>query len=771
MREKCDVAIIGAGILGCFAARALSRFDLKVFVLEKKEDVCTEITRANTGIIYQGYDQHFGSLKAKMCKMGSTTFPDLCRSLDVPYRKTGLLMLSSGPIGDRSLEKKWKNSQLMKLSGVSLLSADEISQIEPSIQGTFTKALLAQNTYTVNPWALGIAAYENAVSNGSSFFFRKEVTDIIRETDGFLIQTEDDQFQAKRVICCGGLWADKLWEMANRPSVRIVPDAADYLVFDTKVGKRISHIISFETEDKKEGLTLVPTVDGNIMAGPTRRRTSCERYSTERDELTWLLKKCERVLPELTEEYVIRSFGALRPNPFEVIENHGEYEISDSSLKDFVILEEEGMLALVGVKTPGVTCAAQLGEYICDWTLRSLGENVPLRKNFSGERKGITTTQGGENICKCNNVTAEEIRKAIADGATTLDGIKRRTGALMGRCQGGSCMAEILRILEEEKKKEEKKEEKNCPDFLLQKKHYNVAVIGGGAAGMAAALSAHEKGLSVILIDRNAKLGGILLQCKHQGFGLGYFNEDLTGIEYARRFEEKVQRAHEDRNNPLSLLLLTTVQSIAEDKTIQVSGRTFSGKGFFGSVSFDRLILASGCREKSVHSLLLSGPRPKNIFTSGTAQKMLNVYGKNVGEKIVILGTGDIGQIVARDLIQSGKKIVAMIEKEAKTGGLKRNREQCIERYHIPVITDAQLIRIYGEEVIEGVEIFHKDTGISERLNCDTLLTAMGLIPDRELLNAGFKENIPEWITVTGNCDYVHEIVDAVSKEAEQIFQ
>ncbi|MCQ2511808.1 MAG: FAD-dependent oxidoreductase [Lachnospiraceae bacterium] len=768
MKEKCDVAIIGAGILGCFAARALSRFDLKVFVLEKKEDVCTEITRANTGIIYQGYDQHFGSLKADMCKKASESFPELCRSLEVPYRQSGLLMLSEGPNGEQSLEKKWKNSQRLNLSGVSLISGADIKQLEPFLQGDFSKALFAKNTYTVNPWALGIAAYEDAVSQGTSFFFRQEVTDILRGDEGFFLQTREDCYQAKRVICCGGLWSDKLWEMANQPKVRIIPDGADYLIFDTKVGNQISHIISFETENKKDGLTLVPTVDGNIMAGPSKRKQMGERYGTEQEELVHLLEQCERVLPALTEENVIRSFGALRPNPFEVIETQGKYEISDSSLKDFVILEEEDMLALVGVKTPGLTCASQLGEYICDWTLRSLKRDVPQKKTFFRERRSLPKQQSGEIICKCNQVTAEEIRKAIADGAYTLDGIKRRTGALMGRCQGGSCMADILKILEEETKKEETKA---CTDVPFRKKHYEVAIIGGGAAGMAAALSAQEKGLSVLLIDRKNQLGGILLQCRHQGFGLGYFGENLSGIEYAHRFEERIQEASKNQKQTFTLLLNTTVLCVKEDKTLEVSGKTPSGTNFSGSLSFDRLILATGCREKSVHSLLLSGTRPSGIFTSGTAQKMLNVYGKAVGEKIVILGTGDIGQIVARDLILAGKKIVAMIEKESEIGGLKRNREQCIENYQIPVFLNSQLVRIYGEETLEGIEVLHKDSGISERINCDTLLTAMGLIPDRDLLNENFKEDYPDWISATGNCDYVHEIVDGVSKEAEQIFR
>ena len=178
MTERVDVLIIGAGILGCFAARNLSRYDLKTAVIEKNEDVCTGISKANTGIIYSGYDQHPGSLKASLCVRASKSFPELCRELDVPYKKCGLLMPAFGPAGEKVLKKKLRQSMENNADGVSVISGDEVHRMEPALEGRITQALYSENTCVVNPWELGIAAYENASANGVRFYFGQEAVKI-----------------------------------------------------------------------------------------------------------------------------------------------------------------------------------------------------------------------------------------------------------------------------------------------------------------------------------------------------------------------------------------------------------------------------------------------------------------------------------------------------------------------------------------------------------------------------------------------------------------
>lgn len=284
---------------------------------------------------------------------------------------------------------------------------------------------------------------------------------------------------------------------------------------------------------------------------------------------------------------------------------------------------------------------------------------------------------------------------------------------------------------------------------------YDYLVIGGGAAGMAAALAAADKGGKVLLAERAESLGGVLNQCIHHGFGLGYFGEDLSGPEYAARFIEKIEKS------AVEVRLCSTVLEIGRDKTALISSPRGAER-----LSFEKCILCTGSRERSIGSLAIGGTRPAGVFTAGMAQKMVNLGGYDIGRRIVILGSGDIGQIMARRFRLLGREVVAMVEQGAELGGLARNRRDCIEAYHIPVMLRATVERVHGCGRVEGVTVRHLDSGEREELECDTLVTAVGLIPERELLD-GLGE--PDWLRVCGNCDYIHEIVDTVSTQAEKI--
>ncbi len=290
--------------------------------------------------------------------------------------------------------------------------------------------------------------------------------------------------------------------------------------------------------------------------------------------------------------------------------------------------------------------------------------------------------------------------------------------------------------------------------------HTDLLIIGGGAAGMAAALSALKKGIDdILIVDRNDHLGGILLQCIHNGFGLGYFKEDLTGPEYAARFIKPVEESG------IKVSLNTMALEINRDRTAVLS----SADGL-RTVSFDHLVLATGARERAIGSLPVTGSRPSGVFTAGQAQKLINIYHYDIGKRVVILGSGDIGQIMARRLCLLGKEVAAMIEKEKELGGLQRNRVNCIEAYNIPVLLNSTVTKIYGEKRITGVDVKNTATGELKHLECDTLLTAVGLIPERELVREILTDkDCPKWLKICGNCDHIHEIADSVSYQAEEI--
>ncbi|MCL2408353.1 MAG: NAD(P)/FAD-dependent oxidoreductase [Oscillospiraceae bacterium] len=270
---------------------------------------------------------------------------------------------------------------------------------------------------------------------------------------------------------------------------------------------------------------------------------------------------------------------------------------------------------------------------------------------------------------------------------------------------------------------------------------------------MAAALGAVESGASVLLIEREATLGGILNQCTHKGFGMTYFGKELTGQEYAARFVRKIEQS------AVEVLTDTTVLEINREKTLAITGV----KTGFHLIQAKSVILASGCRERAIGSLPVAGTRPSGVFSAGAAQKMLNLGGYNLGERFAILGSGDVGMIVARELKLRGKEVIAVIEKSAQCGGLKRNRINCLEKFGIPLVTQSTVTRLHGSSRLIGVTV----TGSvgSEFIACDALITSVGLIPERELV-AQF-DSEPDWLFITGNARQVHPIVDSVTHESE----
>lgn len=298
---------------------------------------------------------------------------------------------------------------------------------------------------------------------------------------------------------------------------------------------------------------------------------------------------------------------------------------------------------------------------------------------------------------------------------------------------------------------------------------FDFIIIGGGAAGMTAACRIRKGNpqAKVLLIDRGETLGGILCQCVHHGFGLSYFGEDLTGTEYARRLEQQV------KNASVQVLLCTEVLEVSPDKTL-----TFSNAQGIQTCSFRHLILASGCTERALGSLGVSGTRPAGIFTAGEAQKLINVHHQYIGDRAVIIGSGDIGMILARRLSLCGKEVICMTEIADKSPALSRNRINCLEAFHIPLLLRTRLTEVHGYPHIEAVTLLDIPTNTLRRVECSLLIVAAGLLPDRTLIQNFFPplweaapdlNALPKWLHLCGNCHHVHPIVDGVSFQAEKL--
>jgi len=492
--RRYDVLVIGGGLLGCFAARSLTRYDLKVALLEKREDLCTGISRANTAIVYSGCDTKPGTMKTSMCIKSSQGFAALCGELGVRYSACGSVMVCFGERGDAVLRRKLEQGIGQGIRGMRLLSGAEVLELEPNIAGNVHSGLYVPDTGTVMPWELCLAAAENAVKNGTEVFPDTEVTGIggdggAREAGAYLgageageyeVRTNKGTFFARAIVNCAGVSADSVLEMASGPVVRIVPAAGEYFVLDTKAAGHIRHIIFHEREEKGKGLTLVPTVDGNILVGATERRNprtagfSGGRNArasnvTTREGQARLKALVSEVVPSLPMEHVINSFGAVRPVPYMLRQSEdGGWVTDDKSLSDFPIVESNDgtIISFVGIKTPGLTCAGELGAYAAEKIAARLNaapnmgfdpsRPFPVRPNELTYEERDALIRGnpgyGAIVCRCRGVSEGEIVDAIRrfPGAKTTDGVRRRTCAGSGRCQGGYCTRRVVEILARE---------------------------------------------------------------------------------------------------------------------------------------------------------------------------------------------------------------------------------------------------------------------------------------------------------------------------------
>lgn len=459
MHQVYDVMIVGSGVIGSAIAREMSRYQLKIGVLEKNRDVIYETSGRNSAVIHGGFAYDNGTLKAKCCLEGNLEFDHLAKELDIPFKRTGKVLVGNTKEEYESLENTIANGIRNGCQGLEMIDKERLHELVPAVIGEF--AMLSPYSGIVDPFQYTIALAENAKINGIDFYFDHEVTGIERQLEGnYKVTTIHGEFLTRWIVNSAGLGSVKISEMLGIHGYQIEPTKGNYIILDKRLGDLLPMPVYPVPSNTYMGIHVTPTMDGNVTVGPDAERvTDRNYYGIAQKDMDYLAESAQTLWPHIKKADYIRNYSGIQTT----------WKNGEDIVKDFVIEAREeapNTINLIGIESPGLTGAVPIARRAVKLLVDQ--EKPKLNKSFHPHRKGIVrfaelneeeqaelikeNPDYGEVICRCEVVTKAEILQAVHNplGVDTLTGIKFRTRAMMGRCQGGYCQGKIAQIIQEE---------------------------------------------------------------------------------------------------------------------------------------------------------------------------------------------------------------------------------------------------------------------------------------------------------------------------------
>ena len=451
-----DVAVIGGGVIGGTVFRELTKYQLKVCLLEKENDVCMGQSKANSGIVHAGFDAKEGSLKAKFNVLGNKMMESYANELGVKFRRNGSLVVAFSNEDLKTIEDLKKRGEINGVTDMEIISANELRELEPNISKNAIGALHAKTGGIICPYELTIASIGNAMDNGGELFTDFEVVGVTKNENGFEVASADGRkINAKIVINASGINSGKIAKLCGDDTFKVAGRKGEYILLDRESGNLVSHTLFFTPTKAGKGVLVSQTVDGNIILGPTSEELENATTETTPEGLQSVISKAGEMVSSVPLYNTITSFTGVR---------------AYNDRHDFIIEESKvvkGLINLAGIESPGLTSAPAIAKHVVE---ELVGNILTLTKNekFNGVRKpdyffkNLTNEEKnelikkdktyGRIICRCESITEGEIIRAVRENpkATSIDAVKRRTRAGMGRCQGGFCQPYVAEIIARE---------------------------------------------------------------------------------------------------------------------------------------------------------------------------------------------------------------------------------------------------------------------------------------------------------------------------------
>lgn len=450
-----DVTVIGGGVIGGLILRELTKHELNVCLLEKENDVCMGASKANSGIVHAGFDAKIGSLKAKFNVLGNKKMPKICEELGVKYLNNGSLVVAFSDEEVETLNELKARGEQNGVEGLEIINREKLRQIEKNITDEAIAALYAPSGGIVCPYELTIAAIGNAMDNGAKLYTNFEVSAIEKTNDGYALKAKNgNEVLTKTIINCAGISSGKIAALLG-DDIKIGGRKGEYILLDRESGDFVNHTLFFTPTKLGKGILVTQTVDGNILLGPTAEESDIPSTETSAEGLKFVQEKVNKMCKKPPLFNTITSFAGIR---------------AYSDEHDFIIKESkthEGVIHVAGIESPGLTASPAIAEYVVNDLMAKI---MPLNKNvsFNGVRKADyffknlsieekneiikNNPSYGKIVCRCEQITEGEIIRALRENppATDIDGVKRRTRAGMGRCQGGFCQPHVAELIAKE---------------------------------------------------------------------------------------------------------------------------------------------------------------------------------------------------------------------------------------------------------------------------------------------------------------------------------